>query len=122
MNRILPLFFALIAAVVITSCEYKTIEPEVIELPDDGEPISFSEQIEPIFQSKCASCHTGISPVLTAGSAYNSLISGGYIDTENPTNSIIYTQTSEGHPSGNAMLPAELALLLKWIEEGAENN
>ena len=68
--------------ITITSCEYKYIEPLVIELPD--EPVSFSQQIDPIFQDQCITCHASTSPILTSGNAYNSLINGNYINTTAP--------------------------------------
>lgn len=107
--------------IIITSCEYKFIDPIEIELPD--EPVSFSEQIEPIFQNKCITCHSSTSPILTIGNAYNSLNDGNYINVIVPESSKLYEKVSGGHPGGNSSLSAEeLALILKWITDGAENN
>lgn len=107
--------------VCISSCEYKFIDPIEIELPD--EPVSFSIQIEPIFQDKCITCHNSTSPVLTTGNAFDNLINGSYINTDMPELSKLYEKVDEGHPGGNSSLSAtELALILKWIEEGAQNN
>lgn len=105
----------------IASCEYKYIDPIEVEITD---PVSFSEQIEPIFQSKCVACHASTSPILTTGNAYNSLIDGNYINTEVPESSKLYEKvTIEGHPGGNNTLDAtQIALILKWIQDGAENN
>jgi len=105
--------------IIITSCEYKFVELE--ELPDD--PVIFSIQIEPVFQEKCITCHSSTSPVLTTGNAYNNLINGNYINTEAPEASVLYEKIDGGHPGGSNSLSAEeIALILKWIEEGAENN
>lgn len=104
-----------------TSCEYEVVQPEAIELPPEDEPISFSETIEPIFTSKCAACHISRSPVLTKGNVYNSL-TNGYIDTDTPANSSVYRKISSGHPSGNPTTATENAFILRWIEEGAQNN
>ncbi|MBU8891680.1 MAG: hypothetical protein KOO66_02825 [Bacteroidales bacterium] len=113
----------------ITSCEYKIVEPivrELPELPDDpddpADPISFSAQIEPVFQDKCISCHSITNPVLITGSAYDNLINGGYINTNDPESSELFVKVYLGHPGSNPYTPLELAYLLKWIEEGAENN
>lgn len=116
------LFIAGIILFTISSCEYKYIEPLEVNLPDA--PVSFSEQVEPIFQNKCVGCHSSTNPVLTTGSAYNSLVNGNYVNTSDPESSILYQKVSSGdHPGGNNSLSAtELALILKWIEEGAENN
>lgn len=113
---------AIIIAVValVSSCEYRFIEP--IDYQFDG-PVSFSEQIETIFQDKCTDCHSSTNPVLTTGNAYNNLIDGGYINTQIPEQSRIYKKTSDDHPGGSSSLTAEeLAMLLQWIEEGAVNN
>jgi len=105
----------------ITSCEYKYIDPIVVELPDD--PVSFAEQVEPIFQDKCATCHSSTNPILTEGDAYDNLINGNYVDTLAPESSVLYEKVEEGHPGGSSALNAtQLALILKWIQEGAKNN
>jgi hypothetical protein len=122
------IFILGLALICITSCEYKIIEPIVIEIPElpdgpDVDPISFSTQVEPIFQEKCVSCHASRTPILTTGMAYNSLTTGGYIDTIAPESSEIYIKVYSGHHSGdNSFNPEDLAYLLKWIEEGALNN
>lgn len=105
----------------ISACEYKFIDPIEVELPD--EPVSFSEQIEPVFQDKCITCHSSTSPILTTGNAYDNLINGNYVDTVMPEQSVLYEKLNDGHPGGNeALSPTELALILKWIREGAKNN
>ncbi|MBK3519125.1 hypothetical protein [Carboxylicivirga marina] len=122
MRSILVLIFGLILIGAL-SCDYKYIEPIIVEIPDTGEPVSFTNDVEPIFQPKCTSCHASRSPILTTGNAYNSLMGGGYVDTENPEESIIYVKGASGHPGGSKALTAEeLAWILKWIEEGAANN
>jgi hypothetical protein len=104
------------------ACEYETVKPVVVEIPDTGVPISFATQIQPMFTSKCITCHSGQTPILTAGNAYNSL-SNGYLNTTSPAQSLVYTKPQGGHPGGSNNLTAtELAYLLKWIEEGAKNN
>ena len=115
--------FLLIVGVLLlsfTSCEYKFVDPIEVTIT---EPVSFSQQIEPVFQSKCVTCHSSRSPILTTGNAYNNLIDGNFINLEVPESSLIYEQLSGGHPGGNNAFSAEeLALLLKWIQDGAENN
>lgn len=107
--------------IIFTSCEYKIVEPIFVELPD--EPVSFVEDVEPFLYSKCgSSCHETLSPVLTIGNSYASLINGGYINTEDPASSEIYEKVSSGHHSSNPLSSEEMAYLLKWIEEGALDN
>ncbi|MDA3954487.1 MAG: hypothetical protein PF485_12640 [Bacteroidales bacterium] len=114
------LFILGIVLITITSCEYNIVEPIVVELSD--EPASFATDIEPIFQDKCVSCHTSRSPIVVTGSAYDNLIDGGYINTDDPASSEIYVKVNSGHHSSNPLSPEESAWLLKWITEGAENN
>lgn len=106
-----------------TACEWQTIEPEIIELPN--EEVLFGTQIQPIFTAKCISCHTNFNPKLTEGVAYNNLKNGGYINTTSPAESKIYTtfSASNGYHYGqNKLTAVEMATILKWIEEGAKNN
>lgn len=106
-----------------TACEYETIVPEKVVLPDEDTPILFSTQIEPFFVAKCNTCHAAQSPILTQGKVFGSLNTGGYLNTADPAQSVVYTKTKGGHPGGsNSLSATELALLLRWIEEGAKNN
>lgn len=121
--KLLKAFIPILFLTFFISCEYETIVPIEIELPD--EEISFTDEIQPIFSAKCISCHTLTKPVLTEGKAYTSLISGNYVNTEDPEKSKLYEKLSAGpgHPQGsNYPSLEELAKILKWIEEGAQNN
>ena len=84
------LFIIGIIVFTISSCEYKYIEPLEIEITDG---VSFSEQVEPIFQDKCVTCHSSTNPVLTTGNAYNSLIDGNYVNTSDPESSTLYVSS-----------------------------
>jgi len=105
--------------IILTSCEYKYIDPIEVELTD----ISFSSQIEPVFQKKCVGCHATQRPVLTTGDAYDNLIDGNFVNTDAPESSRLYEKVSGGHYGGdNTLSPTEQAILLIWIQEGAVNN
>jgi hypothetical protein len=106
----------------LVACEYDYIPEEEIVLPtpNPDDPISFKDQIEPIFQSKCVSCHDNTNPVLTTGSSYTNLTNGGYIIISDPAESKIYKKSKDGH--GTNMSSADLRLLLLWIQEGAKDN
>jgi len=103
------------------SCQWHTIEPTEIVTPD---VISFATDLEPVFDSKCGSCHSSGSKNFTTGNAYESLINGNFTDTLNPESSVIYTiMKDERHPSESGTFSdTELALLLSWIEAGANDN
>ncbi len=120
--RMLTLTLIFGVGICFSSCHWHTIEPQEIEPISDN--VSFSTDIQPIFESKCVSCHTGRDPVLNSGSSYNSLTTGNYLNTGSPSTSPFYVKLStDQHPSaGGTFSPSELTLLLAWIQQGANNN
>jgi hypothetical protein len=110
-----------------TSCQYKfNIEPTTPP-PDPEETIYFSQDVLPIWNNNenCTSCHKsgGPSPDLTTENAYNEIM-GGYVNTDTPENSSIYTAT---HPDTDShdwkkYSDSEAAIVLQWIEQGTLNN
>ena len=102
-------------ALFLGSCE-KVVYPP-IEVPDT---VSYSLDIQPIWDSKCTDCH-GINPDLSPDVSYNNLINGGYINTEDPPESELMKKLYSGSHDARA-LEEEKLLILKWIELVAENN
>lgn len=104
---------------VLCSCEQY-----IIEGPDVPTDVSFSDDIQPIFNAggaNCVQCHNGgRDPDLSEGNSYDALIDGGYVDTDNPEESGIYTIFSGSHASRATL--EEQAFILGWVYEGAENN
>jgi hypothetical protein len=95
-------------------------EKYVIEKPDIPTDISFSADIQPIFDARCVKCHAGSrDPDLRPGESYDALVNDGYVDTDDPESSELYTKLEGGH--GNATIEENL-LILQWIKEGALNN
>ena len=100
------------------------------ERPLDIEPIpdepSFSEDLIPYFETSCAysPCHEsgGIPPDLTEDAAYISLTTGGYINTNNPTQSELYVKIAPGGSMEVYSTPRDTEMVLRWIEQGAQNN
>ena len=97
----------------------------VIPAPEypDGIPtgVSFSGDIQSIFDNNCVSCHSGSqSPDLSKGWSYDELIDGGYVNTDDPINSTLY-QVFSGTHDGRAS-EDETKYILGWIKEGAEDN
>ncbi len=114
------LTFFLFLALTFSACEYEVITPETIDVSGD---VSFSTDIQPMFDADCAGCHNGGTPPnLTEGNAYNSLISGGYVNTSDPENSELLIKIDAGHPNDNATSAAERSLIVAWISQGAQNN
>ncbi len=122
-NKIKYILISLFSMFLFVSCEYTTIELTPPELPSEDQEISFAQYIQPIFASKCATCHITRKPILTSAGAYNSLINDGYVNTTTPASSTLYTKVLSGHPGGSQTSTAtENALILRWITEGAKNN
>lgn len=100
---------------------------------DTIEAVSFSHHIQPIFQQSCAlsGCHNtdtragGLN--LDSAYAYQNLQStgSGYIDTLDPTGSLIYSQmrsVSKPMPPTGNLDTCISKLVLKWITQKAPNN
>ncbi|HTI06973.1 MAG TPA: hypothetical protein VL832_00415 [Puia sp.] len=98
--------------------------------PEVTKTVSFGTDIIPILSASCgkSGCHNGsVSPNLMAANAYNSLVNGRYIDTGNPSNSIVYLwltgKESSTMPLGASNNPSNInGLVLAWIKQGAKNN
>lgn len=105
------------------SCYYDTaIEEEEVIIPP-GEEVSFSADIQPIF-NKCTSCHGGnTDPDLRAGNSYNALVPQ-YVTAGNAETSKLYNYLpGHGHHDiGLTLSSTEIALIKAWIDRGAENN
>lgn len=109
---------------VLSSCEYTDII-----LPDGSdivvsENLSFSTDIEPIFKAQnCTNCHPGLSqPDLSAGKAYNSIVNNNLLNTGKAGESLIYTVPSPDEMHSAKYTLEQAAMVLAWIEQGAENN
>lgn len=103
----------------------------------DG-PVSFSSEIQPIFNARCAvpGCHVQPSPTgncdLTAGQSYANIVNvptqiyvpGVRVTPGDPDNSVLYQLVEMGTmpANGGALQPSQITLIRKWIEEGAESN
>ena len=103
-------------------CVSEQLPTPIIEVPDT---VSFSSDIIPIFEASCAviGCHVsgGQPPNLGSDQAYISLTFFGYIDTENPPESILMQKIDGGSMTKYAT-DQDRALILKWIEQDALNN
>lgn len=110
------------AAFVFSACEYEWIEPDLPPIPDE---VSFASDVMPVFNNGCNTsvCHGagGTAPDLSEGAAYNALMNGGFVDTDTPEASIIYTSLKSGSMKSYAK-PGDAEIILAWIQQGAKNN
>ncbi len=105
----------------VASCEWEKTEP--LDPSDLPETVSYGEHIQPVFDANCVKCHGGsTAPDLRAENSYFDLTSGNYIDTDIPENSYLYQKICCGASMEPYADDYERALILKWIEQGAEDN
>lgn len=117
-----------IASLVLAACDNdKFPEPEV------KDNVSFALDIQPILTDNCATCHNPaeVEPDLREGYAYESmedLIDEGDIIPGNAEGSELVEMLEWNSEDGNNMPPASplsplnIALIKKWIDEGALDN
>ena len=96
-NLLLLIPFALI----IYGCEKDVIS---FESTNNGvvPTVSFKNDLVPLFQSRCITCHNtvnGTNPNLSVN-AYQNLTGGGFINTSNPAQSLIYVKITSGSMAG----------------------
>lgn len=87
--------------------------------------IHFSTRIIPLFNNNCVSCHSAgtQAPNLEPAAAYNSVISGGYVNTASPSSSSLYKEITEvPNTHGGGEFQPQGDTLLIWIQQGALNN
>ncbi|MEZ5069743.1 MAG: hypothetical protein R2751_01945 [Bacteroidales bacterium] len=97
-------------------------EQYIIDLPDVPTDVSYSADVQPIFDANCTACHNGgTDPNLSSGNSYDALIDDGFVDTGDPEASLIYVVLTEGAHASRAT-DLEKLTILGWIMEGAEDN
>lgn len=107
---------------ILTACEYDYIIPTPPPPVIVGDTISYSQDIQPIFNAKCISCHSGTNPVLTSGASYNALISGNFVVANSPATSDLYIVCKPGGSMSTYTSADQLALISRWITAGAKND
>lgn len=97
--------------------------------PEITRTVTFSNDIIPLFAKNCSlsGCHVtgGHVPDLSTANAYNSLKIGNYVNTNDPTNSVIYlwlTGKKSTQMPVSGLNKDINALVLAWIKQGANNN
>jgi hypothetical protein len=106
--------------------------------PDSTGTVSFSKQIQPIFDARCTTCHGGSGGlVLDEGESYSNLAnvtaqkscpSEKRVTPGNASASVLYKKISgtscgtQMPKKGPPLSEAEIRLIRTWIDEGARNN
>jgi hypothetical protein len=126
-SRIIIMILAIAVTSALTGC-YKDILSPGQDPSAPPQAVSFSGDLVPIFTANCAlsGCHDAVPghrPSLTADKAYDAILSGGYVNTLVPANSIIYGEVKSGSmPPTGALRPSDIQKILDWIRNGAPNN
>jgi hypothetical protein len=123
------LISVLAGIIILSSCTYDVIVPEKTPPAPPGPPgppaqVSYSTEIQPIFDNNCTGCHGAgqVPPNLTSGKSYASLFALDLVDTVTPDQSKLYIKITGSGSMAKYCPPADAALILKWIEQGAKNN
>ena len=112
------MFIAFLGLIIHTSCEYEPLG--IPQAPPPPAKVSFSTDIQPIFDAKCISCHKSTHNLpLVQGDSYNALIAKNCIVKGDAETSKLYTKVRDGH---NPPTTDKLDLIKQWINEGAEDN
>ena len=106
----------------LTACEYDYIAPTPPPPVIENDTISYSQDIQPIFNAKCNSCHASVPPILTAGLSYNILMNENFVVAGSPATSELYIVCKPGGSMATYTSSAELLLLSRWITAGAKND
>ena len=129
MKKIIQLIMVASTGLLLTSCYYD-------ELPAEPVPanVSYAKDVQNIFNKNCVGCHKGAAntgPNLTTGNSYASLTtlnSDGefYVTPFDSPGSILYqAMIGKGAPQmppNGALSSSKLAIVEKWINDGAPNN
>jgi len=129
MKKIIQYVMMLTVSLMATSCYYDEMPPEAVTpIPDT---VSYSRDIQPLWNQDCVSCHKpGLAaPDLTAANSYSALVTNNkYVIPGNAAGSKLHNSlTGDG---GASIMPSpatkwsdsKIALVDKWINDGALNN
>lgn len=122
--------FALIGTVfLLAACENDKFDEELPVVKDN---VSFTLDIQPILSTQCAGCHNpagNIEPDLRKGYAYESLMEDeeGIVPGDSEGSELMEMlawESEDGNdmPPSTPMSPFQIALIKKWIDEGALDN
>lgn len=120
-RKFLNMIILIVGMVALGSCEYEKITYDV---PDPSVPVSYATDIQAIWDKGCTGCH-GVGktpPDLTAANSYDALINGGFVNTDQPAESIIYTSMASGGSMAPYTNASDAGKVLVWIQQGAKNN
>ena len=110
----------------LTGCYKDIILPDVAVDPDaPPQAVSFKTDIAPMVATNCAKagCHVtgGHKPYMSYPGSYEQIVSGGYVNTLIPKQSVIYIKVN-GEMKEYLPSAADRQKIYDWIRNGAPNN
>ena len=126
------IFSVIVCCVILASCN-KDEGPfyPVVNSQADTNTVSYSKDVQPVFNSYCVACHTEQHAKLNLRSccSYEQLletgVSASYIDTVSPENSNLYKHLSGSlsmMPPSGKLTEAQIRIIKNWISQGGKNN
>jgi hypothetical protein len=105
----------------VAGCKYDFIIP--VEVAPVTGTVSFATQVTPIFSNNCISCHKtgGQTPDLTSANAFASIVPN-LVNTTTPGQSLIYSFPGSSSHSWKGYTAGDAAIVLAWIQQGAQKN
>ena len=127
MKKIIQYLTMLTVSLMATSCYYDEMPPDaVIIIP---ETVSYSKDIQPLWNESCVSCHKpgATAPDLTTTNSYTALTANNkYVVPGNALGSKLHKSLlGDGAavmPTSGKWSDSKIALVDKWITNGALNN
>ena len=115
-----------IGGIGLTGCYKDVIMPDATVDPDGpAQAVSFKNDVAPIMNTKCAlsGCHVSGArkPFLSTALSYQEIVSGGFVNTFVPKESILY-KSINGTMREYIPSAVERQKVYDWIRNGAPNN
>ncbi|MCH2203228.1 MAG: DUF1553 domain-containing protein [Fuerstiella sp.] len=94
---------------------------------DEKRPLTFEQDVLPIFRAKCIRCHAGVEPkaglnLTSPSSLLTGGMSGAALRIRAAESSLLYEKISsdEMPPIGQKLTPRQKGIIRRWINDGAQ--
>ncbi|SMP74833.1 Planctomycete cytochrome C [Neorhodopirellula lusitana] len=126
-----PIWLLSCIAIGLATCSDLMAEESTLATPEPlPEIVDFNEHIRPIFNQHCTACHGGVKQAADISFVYKDQVlppEGWIVEPGSPEDSILIQRILEDDPDlvmppaghGAALPKRDIALLTRWIEQGA---
>lgn len=127
MKKLLQIVLVSSLSLLCFSCYYDELIERSVDIPEipEDKVVFYGAEIQPIWTVNCISCHkSSLRPDLRSGYSYNDLVPDFVIAGNAEASKLYQNLPGIGHPDRSVpeLSGEELALIKKWIDDGAENN